>query len=192
MFKIVFCDVLPRKMIVDRRFRGTCCLQHQGDEWDFKFSRWRVWSSQLSFGMYCRVKDCRPTFQRYVLPPSSGRWVRFQVLTAASMKFTIVFWDVLPCKMIVDRRFRGAYCLNHLGSDDNHFTRQYIPEDISGLLSYLTTLFQLQRFVEWYKWLWCFRLIRRRVRRSSGMLRIVLGIGWRFRAAYYLHHQGDK
>jgi hypothetical protein len=27
--------------------------------------------------------------------------------------FRIVFWDVLPCKMIVD----------------NHFTRQYIPEE---------------------------------------------------------------
>jgi hypothetical protein len=37
--------------------------------------------------------------------------MRFQVLTAASMKFKIVFWDVLPCKIIVDRRFRGAYCL---------------------------------------------------------------------------------
>jgi hypothetical protein len=29
--------------------------------------------------------------------------------------FRIVFWDVLPCKMIVDRRFRGAYCLHHQG-----------------------------------------------------------------------------
>jgi hypothetical protein len=38
--------------------------------------------------------------------------VRFQVLTAASMMFRVVFWDVLPCKMIVDRRFRGAYCLH--------------------------------------------------------------------------------
>jgi hypothetical protein len=38
---------------------------------------------------------------------SSGRLidVRFQVLTAASMKFRFVFWDVLPCKIIVDRRF---------------------------------------------------------------------------------------
>jgi hypothetical protein len=27
--------------------------------------------------------------------------------------FRIVFWDILPCKMIVDRRFRGAYCLHH-------------------------------------------------------------------------------
>jgi hypothetical protein len=41
--------------------------------------------------------------------------VRFQVLTVASMMFRIVFWDVLPCKMIVD----------------NHFTQQYIPEDNS-------------------------------------------------------------
>jgi hypothetical protein len=30
MFRIVFWDVLPCKIIVDRRFRGTCCLHHQG------------------------------------------------------------------------------------------------------------------------------------------------------------------
>jgi hypothetical protein len=41
--------------------------------------------------------------------------VRFQVLTAASMMFRIVFWDVLQCKIIVD----------------NYFARQYIPEDNS-------------------------------------------------------------
>jgi hypothetical protein len=38
--------------------------------------------------------------------PKAGKQdfrVRFQVLTAASMMFRIVFWDVLPCKMIVDR-----------------------------------------------------------------------------------------
>jgi hypothetical protein len=29
-------------------------------------------------------------------------YVRFQVLTAASMMFRAVFWVVLPCKMIVD------------------------------------------------------------------------------------------
>jgi hypothetical protein len=39
--------------------------------------------------------------------------VRFQVLTAASMMFRVVFWDILSCKMIADRRFRGAYCLHH-------------------------------------------------------------------------------
>jgi hypothetical protein len=37
--------------------------------------------------------------------------VRFQVLTAASLKMT-VFWDVESCKLIeTDRRFRGVYCL---------------------------------------------------------------------------------
>jgi hypothetical protein len=41
--------------------------------------------------------------------------VRFQVLTAASMKFRIVFWDVLPCKIIVDWRFRGTCCLHRRG-----------------------------------------------------------------------------
>jgi hypothetical protein len=46
---------------------------------------------------------------------STISYVRFQVLTAASMMFRIVFWDVLPCRMIVDRRFRGAYCLRHQG-----------------------------------------------------------------------------
>jgi hypothetical protein len=39
----------------------------------------------------------------------------FQVLTAASMMFRAVFWVVLLCKMIVDRRYRGAYCLHHEG-----------------------------------------------------------------------------
>jgi hypothetical protein len=43
--------------------------------------------------------------------------------------------------MIIDRRFRGAYCLHQYlmmeavrtfeTSVDNHFTRQYIPEDNS-------------------------------------------------------------
>jgi hypothetical protein len=52
------------------------------------------------------------------------------------LKFRAVFWVVLPCKMIVDRRFRGACCLHHQGSHDetsvdNYFTRQYNPEDSS-------------------------------------------------------------
>jgi hypothetical protein len=37
--------------------------------------------------------------------PSYGsclKYVRFQVLTTASMKFIFVFWDILPCKIIVD------------------------------------------------------------------------------------------
>jgi hypothetical protein len=33
------------------------------------------------------------------------------------MKSRIVFWDVLPCKIIVDRRFRGVCCLHHIAKD---------------------------------------------------------------------------
>jgi hypothetical protein len=30
-----------------------------------------------------------------------------------------VFWDIAPCSHIeVNRRFRGAYCLQHQGGDD--------------------------------------------------------------------------
>jgi hypothetical protein len=31
-FRFVFWDVLPFKVIVDRRFRGTCCLHHRPDD----------------------------------------------------------------------------------------------------------------------------------------------------------------
>jgi hypothetical protein len=39
------------------------------------------------------------------------------ILNVKRMKimFRIVFWDVLPCKIIVNQRFRGAYCLHHQG-----------------------------------------------------------------------------
>jgi hypothetical protein len=37
--------------------------------------------------------------------------------------FRIVFWDVLPCKIIVDRRFKGTYCLQH----HPWWWRQYVP-----------------------------------------------------------------
>jgi hypothetical protein len=33
---------------------------------------------------------------------------RFQVLTAASMMFRAVFWDILPCKIIVIRDDGGS------------------------------------------------------------------------------------
>jgi hypothetical protein len=45
--------------------------------------------------------------------------VRFQVLTAASMKMA-VFWVVAPCSLVeVYRRFRGACCLHHQGDRNN-------------------------------------------------------------------------
>jgi hypothetical protein len=53
------------------------------------------------------------------------RVVRFQVLTAASMKFRFVLWDILPCKIIVIALMREAARTSET-SVDNYFTRQYI------------------------------------------------------------------
>jgi hypothetical protein len=52
--------------------------------------------------------------------------------------FRIVFLDVLPCKIIVDRRFRGSGMMMEAvrtskTSVNNYFTLQYIPEDNSEL-----------------------------------------------------------
>jgi hypothetical protein len=52
--------------------------------------------------------------------------VRFQDLTAESMKFRFVFWDVLPCKIIVDRRFRGTCCLHYQGDDPDDGGSTYL------------------------------------------------------------------
>jgi hypothetical protein len=65
--------------------------------------------------------------------------VRFQVITAASMKFR-VFWDVAPCSHAeVYGRFRGAYCIirvmmelvrtSETSVNFNVTTRRCIPED---------------------------------------------------------------
>jgi hypothetical protein len=70
--------------------------------------------------------------------------MRFQVLTAASMKSTVL-WDIAPCSLVeVDRRFWGAYCLHHLllrlitnpfpiGLDKFHLVRpiSIYPADLS-------------------------------------------------------------
>jgi hypothetical protein len=62
--------------------------------------------------------------------------VRFQVLTAASMMFRVVFWDILPCKRLSTdgSEVRTASLMMEAvytseTSVDNHFTRQYIPKD---------------------------------------------------------------
>jgi hypothetical protein len=54
------------------------------------------------------------------------------------MKFRFVFWVVPPCKIIVDRRFRGIALMMEAErtsetSIDIYFTRQYNPEDKSEL-----------------------------------------------------------
>jgi hypothetical protein len=66
--------------------------------WDFKFSRRRVWCSELSSGMYCRVKEAVRTSETSV---------------------------------------------------DNHFTRQYNPEDSSELHEFLLKIMIVLLFQYW-------------------------------------------
>jgi hypothetical protein len=60
------------------------------------------------------------------------------------MKFRFVFWVILQCKIIVDRRFRGTYCSIIIAlmveaartsetSVENYCIRQYLPEYKSEL-----------------------------------------------------------
>jgi hypothetical protein len=52
------------------------------------------------------------------------------------MVFRIVFWDVLPCKMIVDRRFRGASIHNHFTRSTSQKTILNIPSPLKVLNAY--------------------------------------------------------
>jgi hypothetical protein len=66
-------------------------------------------------------------------------FVRFQVLTTASMK-TTVFWDIAPCSLVeVCRRLRGGCCLHHQGDVHRQTTWRNIPEDshLQTILSFL-------------------------------------------------------
>jgi hypothetical protein len=58
------------------------------------------------------VGNCCGIFRSTSLSP-----VRFELLTASSMKMA-VSWDVAPCSLIeTGRSFRGAHCLHHQGDD---------------------------------------------------------------------------
>jgi hypothetical protein len=148
-FKIVFWDVLPCKMIVDRRFRGTYCLHHPDD---FKFSRRRVWSSELSSGMYCRLKWLSTDVSggTYCLHhPDDFMFSRRQVWSSklSSGMYCRVKWlstdvsEVRTASIIIP---------------DNYFTRQYIPEDNSELSQcihvcvYINVFLPQRVFSVWY------------------------------------------
>jgi hypothetical protein len=61
--------------------------------------------------------------------------LRFQVLTAASMKMA-VFWVAAPCILVeVYRRFRGACCLHHQGDSDHLY--EYVCNSRFSLVEFL-------------------------------------------------------
>jgi hypothetical protein len=50
------------------------------------------------------------------------------------MMFRVVSWVILPCKMIVDLRFRGAYSslmMKAVRTSDMSVDNNFIPEDNS-------------------------------------------------------------
>jgi hypothetical protein len=64
-------------------------------------------------------------------PTLYANHVRCEVFTAVTMN-KIVFWDVMPCRFCVNRRFEGTYRLHLQGSSLADFLpwrwRQYIPQ----------------------------------------------------------------
>jgi hypothetical protein len=79
---------------------------------------------------------------------NSKMWnmVRLQVLTATSMKMTVL-WNVASCSLVdTDRRFRGVYCIHHQGDDGGSKHVQIVGEyqttrrDTSKDLSHLSKI----------------------------------------------------
>jgi hypothetical protein len=69
------------------------------------------------------------------------------------IKFRFVFWDVLPCKIIVDRRFRGTCCLHHLGDDSSHIqsTTGGIPNASRQSAVQLPAAYKHKHFRVWWR-----------------------------------------
>jgi hypothetical protein len=76
-------------------------------------------------------------------------YVRFQILTAASMKMT-VFWDVAPCNLKeVYRRFRSACFLPRKGTLLPDYMAQYPTKhyNVQCILEYMSALYSSHYFL---------------------------------------------
>jgi hypothetical protein len=77
--------------------------------------------------------------------------VRFEVFTAVTMK-NAVFWDVVPCRSCVNRRFGGRYCLHFQGRKiRSHWDREFESNSRHGCQSALI-LFLLSCVEAALKW----------------------------------------
>jgi hypothetical protein len=86
--------------------------KHGCDLWDFKFSLWRVWSSESS-GMYCRVLN----------------WMLTDVSEAAHTSETSVNIQLRTWQYIIRALMMEAACTSETSVSIQLRTRQYIPED---------------------------------------------------------------
>jgi hypothetical protein len=77
-----------------------------------ELNRDRVWQHRGSSLCLCDLVEGQPVVRQR---EQAILRVRFQVLTASSMKMT-AFWDMASYSLIeVNRRLRSAYCLRHQG-----------------------------------------------------------------------------
>jgi hypothetical protein len=109
------------------------CTAQRGDELQKKF-RLGTWMHVRPFLHCTGCEGIGPDMGReHALGPRHK--INGTTRTEQIIHVRIVFWEVLPCKIITDRRFRGTCCLHHQGDEsvDNYFTRQYLPEDNSEL-----------------------------------------------------------
>jgi hypothetical protein len=88
--------------------------------------------SELSSGLYCRIKnECRPTFQRCVLPPSSG--IRIGKIDWGDMKWIQLAQDRDPWWAVVNTvmNLRGSDVMEldtqHINCTHPWWWRQYAP-----------------------------------------------------------------
>jgi hypothetical protein len=117
----VFWDVASCSMVeIDWRFRNAYCQGNGPDDGGYK----HLWNVGQFLRYYTHGSTSEKSYSYSLLwefeisklhgfitrkvTINSEFDVRFQVLTEASMKFRFVFWDVLPCKIIINRRFRGS------------------------------------------------------------------------------------
>jgi hypothetical protein len=147
--RIVFWDVLPCKIIVDRLFRGTCCLHHQG--WVTHPWWWRQHASLKR----------RSTI---ILHGSTSQ------KTITNLIKMFVLRDVASCSLLdVDRWFRRAYCLHHqcvsfsetwmtiLQTTLYHVTAIFTRQNISDFCFYKMCTVIQSRLIASLAWLFCWR-----------------------------------
>jgi hypothetical protein len=103
------------------------------------------------------VRACVQSFPTLSLC-SPAQHVRFQVLTAASMKFRFVFWDILPCKITVDRRFRSTCCLHHQGDEACSTSQKTNLNRYTVLTENISVYFVLQQVFVLYLFIYLFSM----------------------------------
>jgi hypothetical protein len=132
---LIFNNRMKRSTVItldERQLSFMSKIKHTTSCWSWKCYDQLKYTRIKNFGLALNHKlnqtnlsiSCNILLQQY--------FMRFQVLTAASMMFRAVFWVVLPCKIILGRRslMMEAVCTSET-SVDNHFTRQYNTEDTS-------------------------------------------------------------